>query len=476
MREIFFKFFDEYDEFKTEDFEVSGLNYFSIIRNRLFFIAISDEYKSPATKSNSFASSILIFFKMLRSSRFLLKKKTALGISHNSFRTNLDNTIYDKALDPLLDIFGQGEGILVEMNHRISSGNEFYKNSRILPLNFIEKIASKLFKKEHSLSVDLMQKKALNELIENFCSISSKTDTQKIKRLIKSDILKFFIWIRLSRIILNLIKPKFLFTYSFSSVSTGAFIAVANSMKIKTIDIQHGPVGWQHFNYRYLKSNNENIIYPEPKFFFVWDKYSFNIMSEIIDKERLILAGNRWHKFILDLSYRNEYNFQRNKKYILYTLQPVEPIIEDFIMEAIERSKEDFIWLIRYHPRMNDQQKKQISDNLEKFTKIGVVSLDYSNNTALPEILLNCDVHITKYSGSTLEACSFKVPTVIINLMGYELYKNLEGDQLITFELNNNSENLLKSIKYLSVKNQHHSNEMDFISMNMNIDHFLSES
>lgn len=449
MREIFFKFIDDLDESYTKKFQVDGFDIWPIIRNRLFFIAISGEYKSPPTKKNSRIQSIKILFKIISRVKLLFRKVDVLGIGRNTFRANLDGLSYDKSLDPILDLLETKKSLIIEINNRPKA---YYKSTRILPLNFVERFFSFFYKKDKVVNDQLIKELELKELIRKFIEIKKDVNPQQVLGMLSNDIYKFLLWIKISKLILRSLKPKLLITYTFSSVSSSAFIAVSNSMGIKTIDVQHGPVGKNHHAYRYLTKKQDILLASDPMYYFIWDNNTFEEMKEIVEEDRLIITNNFWHQFIFSNIYRKERSesFDLDRTKILYTLQPIKPLIDSFIFEAIKNSPSDFIWFIRFHPRMNKDQIDEIMGKLKSFIDSHQVIIDFPNDVSLPEILINTDIHLTKFSGSTIDAYLMGVPTIIIDSLGFQIYKKFEKSNLISFELTASAMNLLKRIEIIS--------------------------
>lgn len=195
----------------------------------------------------------------------------------------------------------------------------------------------------------------------------------------------------------------------------------ANKLGVKSIDLQHGGQGKQHIAYTYLKIPPEgyNLL---PQIFWCWDDASKNDISSwtsLSKAHKVIQGGNPWLEY---LTVENKKNRETNgKRIILYTMQLDS--IEDFIVDAIRNTPEEYEWWLRLHPR-----KLSMRDNIEKkMVEEGLshkVEIDKAISQPLPQILLSSYIHLSRYSGSIIEAAQLGVPNIILDKTGAEIYKD----------------------------------------------------
>ena len=118
-----------------------------------------------------------------------------------------------------------------------------------------------------------------------------------------------------------------------------------------------------------------------------------------------------------------EYNLS---DYILYTLQPRLDLLEDTfsekIIKTIKNTKEK--WVIRLHPRQG-VSILYIEELLKQKGVMDKVILRAVSEYPLPLVISNAKVHVTHSSGSTLEALSCNIPSLVINKIGSDYYKDL---------------------------------------------------
>ena len=73
----------------------------------------------------------------------------------------------------------------------------------------------------------------------------------------------------------------------------------------------------------------------------------------------------------------------------------------------------DYKWLVRLHPRQLSIRDEFISFCIGKGI-FGLINLDLATKEPLPLLLSNCLIHITHFSGSTLEASFFNKKTILL--------------------------------------------------------------
>ncbi|WP_026915718.1 hypothetical protein [Christiangramia portivictoriae] len=204
-----------------------------------------------------------------------------------------------------------------------------------------------------------------------------------------------------------------------------AMAMAANQLGISSCDIQHGGQGRLHLAYSGFNSIPENGYKLLPKRFWVWDKDSYLEIEKWIAKQNyheVFINGNPWIEYCVK-QYTSKVN--TNKKIILYTMQPVgEHLLDPYIIEAIDKTPPDYIWWLRLHPRQL-KQKAELNILLAKYSLLDKVNIEDATRLPLPGILIKTHIHLSKYSGSILEAYLMKVKTIILSDIGVESFPNV---------------------------------------------------
>lgn len=166
------------------------------------------------------------------------------------------------------------------------------------------------------------------------------------------------------------------------------------------------------------------------------------------------VVGNPWVDF-----WKNNAEPYAHSDYILYSLQPkpvtladlFPPLLIDFIQ------KNPYKWFLRLHPRQLNE-KPAIEKFLKQQNVLHLVLIEDATNDPLPQLLANARIHITHFSGSTIEAALFNVYTVLLNELGVASFPDLIAKKQVTFlnpadsSFSNNLKDVLENNQMLNKK------------------------
>ncbi|MFV8224385.1 hypothetical protein [Christiangramia aquimixticola] len=221
-----------------------------------------------------------------------------------------------------------------------------------------------------------------------------------------------------------------------------------NALGIPTWDIQHGGQGSQHMAYTNFNKIPDKGYDLLPKNFWCWDEDSAREINKWAKNQsfhKVYVKGNPWINFCLKNYAISE---AVSEKIILYTMQPIDGIIlEDYLLNAIKNTKLGYKWYLRLHPRQLDQKRLLISV-LKDHDLLSKVEIEKATFYPLPALLSQCHIHISKYSGSILEAYSIGVKSIIIDPLGRESFPSVAKSDIATCVLNRDHESLLNQIYY----------------------------
>jgi hypothetical protein len=227
---------------------------------------------------------------------------------------------------------------------------------------------------------------------------------------------------------------------SYYSQPALGFVIAANQLGIKTIEVQHGPIGLNHLaysNWNNLPQNEKYLAIPSE--IHIWHK-NFNFyLSNIF--ENVKVTGNYYLKnFKID-------NINYEKSVFLITLQPMDDKLPNIYFRIIEKYYEKFKIVIRTHPRQNRNSLfKQTKKRLEiKYN----VSYHSAKEKSIVEILLKTKIHFTGYSGTFFEALELNVPTLFFNSLALNFFSNFKNDHNCWFCHNMN----FNSVDFVIKKN-----------------------
>lgn len=233
-----------------------------------------------------------------------------------------------------------------------------------------------------------------------------------------------------------------------------AMALASNKLGISSCDIQHGGQGNLHLAYSGFNKIPENGYNLLPKKFWVWDKASFVEIQKWVSKQKfheVFVKGNPWIEYCIQ-----EFSSEiiTNRKIILYTMQPIgSELLDKYIIEAIKETPMDYIWWLRLHPRQL-QSKTDLKNYFETNGLKEKVNIDDAINLPLPAILSKCHVHLSKFSGSILEAYMMKVKSIIISDIGVKSFPEVVKTEYGLIHLEKDSDILLNQIVNLNLKNE----------------------
>ncbi|APG95391.1 hypothetical protein [Sinorhizobium americanum] len=197
--------------------------------------------------------------------------------------------------------------------------------------------------------------------------------------------------------LLRTLKPKAIFVPSFHYYAP--MISAARELGIVSVDIQHGiQVGYNplYNDWSELPAEGYRCL---PDYFFVWsEKERQNIDNVFGPHSSPKIIGNLWLKkqLSLDVQFSSalEEAFARHKKIVLLAMQS-QTVVPDLFKKLIADAGQDFLWLIRMHPK----GKKYKLTDFSKTARNVIVSEEVDK---LPLVPLLDRVDITLSEGSTI--------------------------------------------------------------------------
>ncbi len=228
--------------------------------------------------------------------------------------------------------------------------------------------------------------------------------------------------------------PERVYELCYYSTSLLGLNIAADKLGIKTIDVQHGPQGEHHLAYGSWHLVPAEGYEALPSEFHTWDQSSANIIEQSLGKttkHSATVTGNRW----VDGWKKGEFetsDYPWPDNIVLYTLQPSGNPLEPYLLETIKQTCEKWNWWLRLHPRQMSELPT-IKNKLKNHDLLDKVNLEDATKLLLPDILLNTKAHLTKFSGSAIEAFNFQTPTIILDKRGESVFNDyFEHDIMIS--------------------------------------------
>lgn len=374
-------------------------------------------------------------FKLLGS-----KKINNLYVGAPSYTVNYNGFQYNKYFDSLMDA-DKSSSLYIS---RSDSKNGVYKPGRhltIYPIGMVFSMIDKIFGSYSSPT----------HHIQEICNILSSKGIQivRFEEILKKRVRTVDLFYSIFLFLFKKLNPKRVWVLCYYTADMLGMLIAAHKLSIPTIDFQHGGQGEIHLAYSNWTNVPRNGYEALPDIFHTWDEPSAEIINswaKVNKKHSAKVYGNPWIE-----GWKKE-SFHRSKttwpeNLILYTLQPIDEPLEEYILKAIQKTKHKWNWWLRLHPRQTGE-KAIIIQRLKKFEVFDSVEIELASNLPLPEILLHSRVHITKFSGSAFEAYEFDIPSLIIDQRGKDTYQSYinSGDNMFTLK-NKDSDSLIFKLK-----------------------------
>lgn len=423
-------------KYPVDQWTIDDISIWPLVKIDLFFKWVSkyhpkENIPGAKKKEDSITKKIM---KRVRSfiklSRLLLqpeKKVMVLFSGANSHRVDLQGTFINRYFQPLIEYIKEemsGQTVLIDYLPRDPTKN-YRPESNLFFLDeyqYAARIITKI--KGGNLKFNLPgYEEFLDEVNDTLYPDLNKTQYRNsiIKNIneIKANAFIYTIFLRKYT-------PGQVMGLCYYSLPIYSMNYAAHRLGIPSIDMQHGGQGDLHPAYagfEKVPSAGYNIM---PNVFWCWDKTSAETIRAWADKQnfhRVKVGGNPWLKYCDQ--FKKAYPLP-GKRIILYTMQFYE--LEDYLVEAIQNTPEDYAWWLRLHPRKLDGLPRLIA-RLKENNILDKVEFDKATHYPLPVILSKAHVHLSKYSGSVIEAAQMGVKTILLDALGITNYKNqiLEG-------------------------------------------------
>jgi len=329
------------------------------------------------------------------------------------------------------------------IDKRIKNTNTiFYEELRAWPMF---KLKFWKFCKRSKQNIDFVGLKKLIGEFLNRANLKGEEYIEEQKIYNKLDYLFSFEYPILNEFIEE-IKPKAIIQTTYYGMVGYSLNIIGYKENIPTIDIQHGGQGKLHLGYSSFTKIPKNGYALLPNKFWCWDESSTESIkkwTQLNNYHNALQLGNPWLQFLLQENTNSLRLRKENNKRVLFTMQYNE--IDDYILETIAKTKTKLDWWIRLHPR-NIDKRENIINLLSKYNLLGVVNIEQANSYNLVDIMLNTDLHISRFSGAIIEASLLGVYSIIIDDIGVQTYKNIiEGKKALVC-LDNDTEKLTSAI------------------------------
>lgn len=450
--------------FPVDQWTIDNLHIWPIVRIRLFFHLIKKtEYtelkkrKRPINKKllifSFFKGKLKFFFSIINYYFFLLfniPKKKYLFVAKDVHRVDYRGKRFNRFFDVLIEANNiESEALYIESKKRQQN---IYNSKRLLdvskPLRGYLNL-KKPFKKPQFI-FNCEGYDSFLELLKDHNAMKDFVPLFTVEKITNWYNKNFRYKIQFFDSILKKIDPKQITILCYYSEDIFALLTAANRLKIKTIEMQHGPQTDVHLCYGCWSKVPKEGFDVLPKTYWCWDSASSFVIDKWASKTKIYnskVVGHPWLNY-----WQNKNKEYNHKNFVLYCLQPtpltLETLFPKKILSLIE--SDENIWFLRLHPRQLKDIQKIIDFFSEKQLSHRVNILDATNDP-LPQLLASAKLHITNFSGSTIEATLFGKKTILLHKNGVLSFQHyLESGE--AFYINPESENFEEEFR--SVENR----------------------
>ncbi|SDC84438.1 hypothetical protein SAMN04488104_100786 [Algoriphagus faecimaris] len=443
----------------TENWEYNDVKVWPILKSTLFLRI----FWGISVKPKEVSRLLLIFYafknflkRKINSFKFQKLKLNStdfLFFSGSNFRENFKGESFNKFYDPIGDYFINKNKKILFLEYGKYTEEKTYRN-RGLNIQFIYHHFESLYEKNE---VDFSNWDGIDGFVSfvedkiNFPDFSTRSE-------IEVTLNKVFWWKKTFDWVLDQTHPKKVFLLSYYNIPCFGLLISARHKGIECIDIQHGSQGVYHPAYSGFKGD----YFILPNLFWLWDAQTESLLTKNLKYPNLktLNGGNPWHYF---LNHSTFYS-RLNQPSVLLTLQPVNSPIDEYIYEAISQSKREIAWLFRLHPRIGYSTRNQIISRLKALNVYDDSLWEKANQTPLPILLKEVDLHISKFSGCIAEAADLGTFSIILEKNGEITYEYLINNGLAEGEIDSNTQKLLSAIqRNLGKKRKIQSNNLDYV-------------
>ena len=442
-------------EYSVLDWQINGILIWPILRIRIYLTAtnfyenLKPEGKAPKPNPvNRFVRSIISGTRF-----FVVHKKQVdyIFLEADSHRVNYKNQNIDRFFDFFIDEQEKaGKNSMMINYNNVHLSTKPYKGRRFIAyeplldlMKFIFKVKRVFKRRVHSFHL-----KGYNKFYEDELLTLEKQYGMRFNLGI-SDLNGLFeliaIETKLDNLIIKRLKPVYVFSLCYYSLRVMIFNQNAAKKGIATIELQHGPQTGHHAAYMRWTKVPKSGFQTMPKYFWCWEGDSVREINQWAVNTDYHLAFNGGHPWIEYFKGEQHAADPMEKPRILVTLQPTENVLPEFLVETIRISYVAYDWWIRLHPRQMSQQR-EIKKVLKNQGVLDLVNFNDATQQPLPLVLRDSIIHITQYSGATIEAALLGIKTVVVDRLGESLFQKQIDEGKVTVLLEKDASQLLDLI------------------------------
>jgi hypothetical protein len=420
------------EKFPVDEWKLAGVHFWPLLKIKQFLDEFDRQnHVKRANKSrprNIFYRKVRKLYARIRAyylvRTFKLRPARFIFSGAPSHRVSWQEHRFNRYFDPMIDYLEEMKVASYLFEYKRLNEGPIYRQERVYDLTLLTPYFKRQVNIEHDWN-QLKQDKSFIEFLEFLCQNFGGNE-QQVKSTLKNSLAGVLTWKDTFAFLFKRIKPDYALGLCYYSTAMFGMNLAAHEQGVVSIDMQHGTEGNLHPAYLYSRLPKEgfNVL---PRQFWAWDEGTLSGLRQWLPKGQYhsaVLSGNPWISLFQN-SKPGDVILKSNLPLILYTLQPIQPVIDDYMLAVIKATRNNYQWWLRLHPRQGKQDQDQLDRLISEQGLSNVVEIEQATKVPLPILLNRASLHISKYSGAISEAALMGTPSLILEKIGMEAFADL---------------------------------------------------
>lgn len=438
VKEICEKIWDLEKKLSLINKQINGIYFWEVIRFDIYQEIIKDKYNLNNAHQYKRKINILsVIINLIVKNPFFVKGEYEYMVYDHTRKPKIGNENIDIYTKYILDELKQ-RALVIEHSLTGEHLTKKEKNRVYTEGTYVLAKIYKLFNKVRLQECEIVLLKKIQSEIKNIFEVDiNLVDITKIK-------IENFIAVKeVTKILLNIIKPKYLIVVV--GYCKKAVCEAAKECGIKVVELQHGVITKYHLGYSY--PNNTKVNYFPDYLLTYGDYWQGDYIP--LPKENIISYGFKHfneRKKILE-------NLEKNNKQIIVISQgTIGEKLSAIILETAKVMSE-YKFIYKLHPGEYYNWKEKYPKLKEASRLDNVEVIDHSNED-LYIYLKESEFVIGVYSTVIFEALGFDCKSIVVDLPGVEYLDELIYKGLVKVAKNSSDiENLIKTNEFKKLSN-----------------------
>lgn len=430
------------------DWKYQDIHFWPIVKNIAFF-AWHKKYKISFTSANNMISEAPnanrwkeLFHNLISSGLGLFSyMKYKIGLKELkgqtifcgswSHRVHVDGWFFNRYFDTLINEYKLDNYIFVEYD-KIRT-KERYPHSQLLVTEHLSMFLNLLGRFQSNRALLTEQLLRHSGILDRLASLIELSKTQLINKIVKT-ISNINAQANFWAFVIQKAKAQRVLLLCYYNMEPYGLTVASKRIGIESIDMQHGGITSLHQAYGGFSKIPSGGYQTVPHTFWCWDLPTAKIIRTWAKEpnHKVVVGGNPWYVHSAALQNINKFQLKATtNKRVLYTLQYT--YLDDFVIETIQQTVHQMDWYLRLHPR-ELHKRHLLVKQLSEHHLLDRVEIEKASTYPLPVLLQQVSVHVSKFSGSIIEAMGLGVPTIIIDELGFE-FATMHSESNLLFPL-----------------------------------------